>query len=115
MFPNQDFVSPDALGNLVALPLHYGSRCENKTVFIDINTMQTFENQWEILQNISKISFYQVMAILKEHLLNSNNDENLMPWEIKQEKPLIFPKTTKAILYDALYIEKTEPFKRSIK
>ena len=32
MFPNQDFVSPDALGNLVALPLHYGSRCENKTV-----------------------------------------------------------------------------------
>ena len=22
MFPNQDFVSPDMLGNLVALPLH---------------------------------------------------------------------------------------------
>ncbi len=106
MFPNQDFVSPDALGNLVALPLHYGSRCENKTVFIDINTMQSFENQWEILQNISKISFYQVSAILKEHLLNSNNDENLMPWEIKQDKPIVFPKTTKAILYDALYIEK---------
>lgn len=106
MFPNQDFVAPDALGNLVALPLHYGSRCENKTVFIDINTMQPFQNQWEILQNISKISFYQVSAILKEHLLNSNYDENLMPWEIKQEKPLVFPKITKAILYDALYIEK---------
>ena len=106
MFPNQDFVSSDGWGNLVALPLHYGSRCENKTVFIDINTMQHFENQWEILQNISKISFYQVSAILKEHLLNSNYDETLMPWEIKQEKPLVFPKITKAILYDALYIEK---------
>lgn len=68
--------------------------------------MQPFENQWEILKNISKISFYQVSAILKEHLLNSNNDETLMPWEIKQEKPLVFPKITKAILYDALYIEK---------
>ena len=68
--------------------------------------MQHFENQWEILQNISKISFYQVSAILKEHLLNSNNDETLMPWEIKQKKPLVFPKITKAILYDALYIEK---------
>ena len=94
-----------------ALPICFpvtilGSRCENKTVFIDINTMQPFENQWEILKNISKISFYQVSAILKEHLLNSNNDENLMPWEIKQDKPLVFPKTTKAILYDALYIEK---------
>ncbi|GAB1465889.1 hypothetical protein MASR2M54_13890 [Aliarcobacter cryaerophilus] len=68
--------------------MHYGSRCENKTVFIDINTMQPFENQWEILKNISKISFYQVSAILKEHLLNSNNDETLMPWEIKQRKSL---------------------------
>jgi superfamily II DNA or RNA helicase len=29
-----------------------------------------------------------------------------MPWEIKQDKPLLFPKTTKAVLYDALYIEK---------
>jgi len=106
MFPNQDFVAPDALGNLVALPLHYGSRNENKTVFIDMDTMQPFVNQWEVLQNISKISIYQVAAILREHLLNSNSDENLMPWEIKQEKPLLFPKTTKAVLYDALYIEK---------
>lgn len=106
MFPNQDFVAPDALGNLVALPLHYGSRNENKTVFIDMDTMQPFANQWEVLQNISKISIYQVAAILREHLLGSNNDENLMPWEIKQDKPLAFPKNTKAVLYDALYIEK---------
>lgn len=65
-----------------------------------------FPNQWEVLQNISKISIYQLTAILREHLLNSNNDDNLMPWEIKQDKPLVFPKTTKAVLYDALYIEK---------
>ena len=51
MFPNQDFVAPDALGNLVALPLHYGSRNENKTVFIDMDTMQPFSNQWEIWFN----------------------------------------------------------------
>lgn len=94
MFPNQDFVAPDALGNLVALPLHYGSRSENKTVFIDMDTMQPCVNQWEVLQNIYKIPIYQVTAILREHLLNSNSDENLMPWEIKQNKPLVFPKTT---------------------
>lgn len=106
MFPNQDFVAPDALGNLVALPLHYGSRSENKTVFIDINTMQPFANQWEVLQNISKISIYQLAAILREHIISAINEENLMPWEIKQDKPLLFLKTTKAVLYDALYIEK---------
>jgi len=106
MFPNQDFVAPDALGNLVALPLHYGSRNENKTVFIDMDTMQPFSNQWEVLQNISKISIYQVAVILREHLLSSNSDENLMPWKIKQDKPLVFPKITKAVIYDVLYIEK---------
>lgn len=106
MFPNQDFVSPDALGNLVALPLHYGSRNENKTVFIDMDTMQPYENQWEVLQNILKISIYQVAAILREHIIGLAYDENLMPWEIKQDKPLLFPKTTKAVLCDALYIEK---------
>lgn len=37
MFPNQDFVAPDALGNLVALPLHYGSRSEKKQ-FLLIST-----------------------------------------------------------------------------
>jgi len=60
MFPNQDFVAPDMLGNLVALPLHFGSRKENKTVFIDIGTMQPYVDQWEILKNTSKLSLYQL-------------------------------------------------------
>lgn len=59
-----------------------------------------------MLQNISKISIYQLAAILREHIISAINEENLMPWEIKQDKPLLFPKTTKAVLYDALYIEK---------
>ena len=106
MFPNQDFVAPNSLGNLVALPLHFGSRSENKTVFIDIDTMQKYDDQWEILKNIVKISNYQLLSILKEHSLGTNSDENLMPWEIKQSKPIMFPKVANAILYDALYIEK---------
>ncbi|HEO98390.1 MAG TPA: hypothetical protein ENO02_03715, partial [Epsilonproteobacteria bacterium] len=44
MFPNQDFVAPDALGNLIALPLHYGSRSENKTVFVDIDTLTPYHD-----------------------------------------------------------------------
>src|SRR5574344_706228 len=100
MFPNQDFVAPDSLGNLVALPLHFGSRSENKTVFIDIDTMQKYDDQWEILKNIVKISNYQLLSILKEHSLGTNSDENLMPWEIKQSKPIMFPKAANAILYD---------------
>jgi len=31
-----------------------------------------------------------------------------MPWAVKEEKPLVFPKHTKAVLYDAIYIEKAQ-------
>ena len=109
MFPNQDFVAPDMLGSLVALPLHFGSRRENKTVFIDINTMQPYVDQWEILKNASKLSLYQLANILKENIASSGiYQDSLMPWEIKKQKPIIFPKFTNAILHDALYIEKLE-------
>jgi superfamily II DNA or RNA helicase len=107
MFPNQEFVAPDMLGNLVALPLHFGSRNEGKTVFIDIDSMQPYDNQWEYLKNISKITIFELFNILKDNITTTSADEtSLMPWEIKQKRAINFPKTTKAVLYDALYIEK---------
>lgn len=109
MFPNQDFVAPDALGNLVALPLQYTSRTEYKTVFIDIDTMQAFPDQWNILKFTTKISSTNLLNLLQTNIVsNINTLDSLMPWEIKQNKPISFPKTTKAIIYEALYIEKME-------
>ena len=108
MFPAQDFVAPDALGNLVALPLHFGSRQENKTVFIDIHTLQSYHDQWQILRAVSRISIQQLSTLLENNIMKNQKQDTLMPWEIKQEKPILFPKTTKAILFDALYIEKLE-------
>jgi superfamily II DNA or RNA helicase len=109
MFPNQDFVAPDALGNLVALPLQYISRVENKTVFIDIGTMQTFPDQWSVLKNVQKISSAKLSNLLETNIVqNSNEIDSLMPWEIKRNIPIPFPKTTKAVVHEALYIEKME-------
>ena len=103
MFPNQDFVAPDALGNLVALPLQYTSRSENKTVFIDIDTMQAYSNQWVILQNIVKISMEGLLNILDKHIINNSNaNETLMPWQIQKDKPLSFPKSTQAVLHNIM-------------
>jgi len=109
MFPNQDFVAPDALGNLIALPLQYSSRVENKTVFVDIDTMQAFSDQWSVLKTVSKISSLELSNLLTSNIVqNSNEIDSLMPWEIKQSKPISFPKITKAVLHEALYIEKLE-------
>ena len=106
LFPNQDFVAPDALGSLIALPLHYESRKEGKTVFIDIDTMQPFKDQWELLQNVVKISVQKLQNIIADYVKSTENS-SLMPWEVKQEK-LLFPKSLKIVLYDAVYIEKLQ-------
>jgi len=104
LFPNQDYVAPDALGNLIALPLHYGSRSEGKTVFIDIETMQAYADQWGILRSVEKVSSQTLHRLIADYakLTESNS---LMPWEIKQEK-LVLPKSMHLVLYDAIYIEK---------
>lgn len=109
MFPNQDYVAPDALGNLIALPLQYTSRTENKTVFIDIDTMQPYPDQWSVLKSVSKISSVKLSKLLQTNIIqNSNEIDLLMPWEIKRNIPISFPKTTKAVIHEALYIEKME-------
>jgi len=109
MFPNQDFVAPDALGNLIALPLHYRSRIEGKTVFINLDTLQPYPNQWEVLKNVKKVSKEQLNYILRNNLINyTEQNSALMPWAIKQKEPLKFPKIIKATLFDAIYIERVE-------
>ncbi len=104
LFPNQDYVPPDALGNLIALPLHYGSRSEGRTVFINIETMQLYEDQWGILRNVEKISPPILYRLISDYA-RLTELTSLMPWEIKQEK-LLLPKSIHLVLYDAVYIEK---------
>ncbi len=104
LFPNQDYVAPDALGNLIALPLHFGSRSKGKTVFMDIETMQPYVDQWVILKNVQKIPSSKLQSLIADYarLIELTS---LMPWEIKQEK-LLLPKSVHMVLHNAIYIEK---------
>ena len=104
LFPNQDYVAPGALGNLIALPLHYGSRSEGKTVFIDIDTMQPYADQWGVLQNVEKVSSQKLYRFIADYA-RLTESTSLMPWEIKQEK-LLVPKSIHIVLHNAIYIEK---------
>jgi len=104
LFPNQDYVAPDALGNLIALPLHFGSRSEGKTVLIDIETMQAYTDQWLILKSVQKIPSSTLKRLIADYA-RLTESTSLMPWEIKQEK-LLLPKSIHMILYNAIYIEK---------
>jgi len=106
LFPTQDFVASDALGNLVALPLHFGSRKENKTVFVDIQTLQPISDQWQVLRAVKKMAPSELSTFVSSHLMASGStNETLMPWEIKEEQPIVFPRKVKAVLFEALYVE----------
>lgn len=56
LFPNQDFHSGKGLGNLIALPLHKNSLVNGNTCFVDVQTLEPFENQWNFLKKIKRTS-----------------------------------------------------------
>lgn len=104
LFPNQDYVPYDGLGNLIALPLHYGSRNEEKTVFVDIDTLQTYSDQWNYLSGIAKIAPSRLGSLIQTYAQSLGAKETLMPWEIEKIK-LSSPKRLKMVLHDSIYVE----------
>lgn len=104
LFPNQDYVAPDALGNLIALPLHYGSRMEGRTVFVDIETLQPFADQWTVLQNVAKILPTQLQKLIADYA-KATEETTLMPWEVTREA-LVLPRSIRLIVHHAIYIER---------
>ena len=56
LFPNQDFHSGKGLGNLIALPLYKKTLEEGNSCFLDLNTFQPIQNQFDFLKNIQRIT-----------------------------------------------------------
>jgi superfamily II DNA or RNA helicase len=74
LFPNQDYHSGKGLGNLIALPFQQKAIVNNNSCFIDEQTLEPIENQWEFLQNMQRVSvqhldtLYNSISIEKEEV-----------------------------------------------
>jgi superfamily II DNA or RNA helicase len=74
LFPNQDYHSGKGLGNLIALPFQQKALANNNSCFIDEHTLLHFENQWEYLQNMQRVSvqyldtLYNSISLEKEEV-----------------------------------------------
>ena len=75
MFPNQDTVPKGGLGNLIALPLQKQARKTGNSLFIDEN-FTPYEDQWEFLAAISKITADQLFKTI-ERLTENDSSLNL--------------------------------------
>lgn len=52
LFPSQDVVTKNGLGNLIALPFQGAAASEGNTVFLDTETGEPFKDQYSVLKNI---------------------------------------------------------------
>ncbi len=66
-FPSQDCHSGSkGIGNLIALPLQREARFQNNTVFVDPETLEPYEDQWELLQRIRYLTEEEMDLTLSE-------------------------------------------------
>ena len=56
LFPNQDFLSGKGFGNLIALPLYKKTYEQGNSCFIDMDSLEPHQDQWNFLSNIKRIS-----------------------------------------------------------
>jgi hypothetical protein len=49
LFPNQDVLPEGGFGNLIAAPLQGRRRKDGLTVFLDLATLEPYEDQWAFL------------------------------------------------------------------
>lgn len=63
LFPSQDVLPGQGPGNLIAAPLHGKSRRLGTTVFLDLATLEPFEDQWEYLSTLERLTPTQVTKL----------------------------------------------------
>jgi|WetSurMetagenome_2_1015567.scaffolds.fasta_scaffold02025_10 superfamily II DNA or RNA helicase len=74
LFPNQDEHSGKGFGNLIALPLQGMARKNNNTVFLDPkNNLLPFNDQWEFLKQIQKVSIAKLDDLYNEFNASDSN------------------------------------------
>ena len=85
-FPNQDTLPEGGLGNLVALPLQGQARKNGNSVFVN-EYFEPYDDQWEYLLNVGKLSEAAMDEILKRTanilpLGDLSKTSETRPWEV---------------------------------
>lgn len=63
LFPSQDVLPGQGPGNLIAAPLHGKSRKLGTTVFLDLASLEPFEDQWDYLSTLERLTPKQVSKL----------------------------------------------------
>lgn len=76
LFPNQDFHSGKGLGNLIALPLNGKAMQKGNSMFLDTETFEPYNNQFETIAGFKKLSKDKFLS-LYESFFNQKPQESI--------------------------------------
>jgi superfamily II DNA or RNA helicase len=66
LFPSQDVLPDAGFGNLIALPLQGRRRRDGLTTFLDLSTLEPYEDQWALLSTMDRLSRSAAIKIAKQ-------------------------------------------------
>ncbi len=66
LFPSQDVLPSGGVGNLIAAPLYGKGRQDGVTVFLDLATMEPYEDQWAFLSSLGRMSPGEISRISRQ-------------------------------------------------
>jgi superfamily II DNA or RNA helicase len=101
LFPNQDTQSGKGFGNLIALPLQGLSAVQEKTVFLDPDTLTPYKDQWNFLGQIQKIPTKTLDTVFTK----ITNDENITEAPSNKDNKLVL-KLKNGILVSKTLLDK---------
>lgn len=65
MFPTQDYIEKEGIGNLIALPLQGKSGMKGTTLFVD-KELKPYPNQYQILRQVKKVTDEELKTLINE-------------------------------------------------
>lgn len=66
LFPNQDSITTNGLGNLIALPFHGAAVTNGNTIFLDPDTDQPFTDQYAFLKGLQRNKITELEAAYEQ-------------------------------------------------
>ncbi len=101
-FPNQDYLPKGGFGNLIALPLQQKPREQGNSVFVDDN-FAPFENQWQYLAQVRRLSLNEVDAVIGRILPKAEQSQTVELEQLSQETDERLMRLSKPKIFKGLY------------
>lgn len=86
IFPAQDYLTKDGLGNLIALPLQGQTAKEGNSCFIDTD-FNRYQDQWLFLSHIHRFSEVEINQLTDKLLIDNDLGELSHSFDNEQTKP----------------------------